>query len=100
LNGKSIVSAENGTWGRSKMMEKDLSEALPFLVTTDGVLQPHIARDGRIAILLHPNPEAKVLHTRLVEWNGFIHALLTRTRNEEQEYKYLGPRVYDRWIAD
>jgi len=100
LNGKPIVSAENGTWGRSKMMEKDLSEAFPFSVTTDGVLQRHIALDGRIAILLHPNPEAKVLHTRLVEWNGFIHTLLTGTRNEEQEYKYLGPRVYGRWVAD
>jgi hypothetical protein len=35
-----------------------------------------------------------------VEWNGFIHAMLTGTALENRDYTYFGPRVYDRWIGE
>jgi hypothetical protein len=41
-----------------------------------------------------------VLHTRLVELNGFIHALLAGTERAGQGYGYLGARAYGDLIAE
>jgi hypothetical protein len=99
LDGKPFVSENGGTWGRSHAMLHDLDEHFAFAnETTDG-LRRHTALDGRVQLLLKENPEKVVLHTRLVERNGFIHALLTGTPLEGIGYTYLGPRVYEDWIA-
>jgi hypothetical protein len=52
-----------------------------------------------VKFFLKENPAKEILHTRQVELNGFIHALLTGTPRENQGYAYLGPRVYDDLIA-
>ena len=53
---------------------------------------------GRIQILIHQNPEAKILHTVQVERNGFIHGILSGTKQEERGYDYFGEPVYRQWI--
>ena len=63
-------------------------------------LQRHTALGGRVEFLLKENPERAVLHTRLVERNGFIHAMLSGTTRDGVGYRYLGPRVYGEWIAE
>ncbi len=96
LNGKPFVSEAGGTWGRSHAMLRDL--AFDFSASKAGTLQRHAALGGRVQFLLMENPEQKVLHTRLVEWNGFIHSLLTGSEKESQGYAFPGPAVYQSCI--
>ncbi len=99
LNGKTFVSEAGGTWGRSQAMLHDLAGRFSFARTDAAGLQTHTALDGRVKFFLKENPEKVILHTRQVEWNGFIHALLAGTSRENQGYVYLGPRAYAGLIA-
>ncbi|MEY2880872.1 MAG: hypothetical protein RLZZ15_3252, partial [Verrucomicrobiota bacterium] len=99
LNGKTFVSESGGTWGRSRAMLRDLGESFPFARADSAGLQTHTARDGRVKFFLKENPAKAILHTRQVEWNGFIHALATGTALENTGYAYLGDRAYDEFIA-
>lgn len=101
LNGKTFVSASGGTWGRSHAMLGDLAKEFPFTREDQpGGLQRHVALGGRVEFLLKENPEKAVLHTRQVELNGFIHAMLAGTERAGQGYVYLGPRAYAEWIRE
>jgi hypothetical protein len=100
LDGKPFVSAEGGTWGRSRAMLRDLEAHFAFRRERVGPLEKAVALDGRIEFLLRHNPERKVWHTVLVERNGFIQAMLSGTPLEGRGYEYLGPRAYERWIAE
>jgi hypothetical protein len=98
LDGKSFVSAAGGTWGRSHLMQSDLTEVFKFTVETNAGFETYSALDGRIQFFLKENPERKIFHTVQVERNGFIHAMLSGTTNENKGYKYFGERAYDKWI--
>jgi hypothetical protein len=99
LNGKTFVSDQGGTWGRSLAMQKDLAEHFMFESEMKADWRRFTATDGRTKFLLRENPSKIVLHTRQVEWNGFIHAMLTGTPLENQNYEYFGPRAYEQWIG-
>ena len=99
LDGKAFVSEQGGTWGRSQAMLRDLAAGFSFTRIDAGGLQRHTALGGRVEFLLKENPDRAIWHTRQVELNGFIHALLSGTRLEDKDYVYLGPRVYGDWIA-
>jgi hypothetical protein len=94
LNGKTFVSESGGTWGRSLAMLKDLGEKFPFKTEVTREWQRHQALDGRVKFFLKENPTKAVLHTRQVEWNGFIHAMLSGTELEGLGYEYMSGRVY------
>jgi hypothetical protein len=57
------------------------------------------ALGSRVQFWLKENPTRAVLHTRQVELNGFIHAVLAGTELEFRDYTYFGPRVYGAWIG-
>ena len=59
----------------------------------------HVA-GRRIEFIFKPNPEGKIYHTRQVEYNGFIHSILSGTRYEQKGYRYFGERAYSDFIAD
>jgi hypothetical protein len=99
LNGKTFVSENGGTWGRSHAMQRDLAAMFPFEERHGDGFERYRALGGRVVFLLKENPEKLVLHTRLVEWNGFIHVMLLGTDAEEQGYRFFGPRDYEDWIA-
>jgi hypothetical protein len=99
LDGKTFVSEQGGTWGRSRAMLADLSNHLAFTSETDAEWERHTALDGRVKFLMRKNPEKAVLHTRLVEFNGFIHAVLIGTAFENQGYVFFGPRAYQSHIG-
>jgi hypothetical protein len=98
LNGKPFVSGQGGTWGRSHAMLDDLGAQFQFTSRTNGGLETFSALNGRIQFLLKENPERKILHTVLVERNGFIQALLSGTADEGKNYEYFGGRAYSKWI--
>ncbi|MBI5768870.1 MAG: hypothetical protein HZA93_13820 [Verrucomicrobia bacterium] len=99
LDGKTFVSENGGTWGRSRAMLLDLSGRFSFTQATRDGLQRHVAAGGRIEFLLKENPEKKILHTVQVERNGFIHAMLAGTDLAGKGYEFLGARAYDVFIA-
>ena len=100
LNGKTFVSAEGGTWGRSHQMLRDLEPSIPITRTTLGEIDCRKALNGRVAFLLKENPEKKIFHTVQVERNGFIESLLSGTNAEGADYVYFGERAYTEYIRD
>jgi hypothetical protein len=98
LNGKTFVSENGGTWGRSQTMLNDLSAQFQFSSRTNDELETFSALNGRIELLLKENPEQKIFHTVQVERNGFIQALLSGTADEGKNYEYFGERIYTNFI--
>lgn len=98
LNGKTFVSENGGTWGRSHAMQRDLEGLFPMTKELGGGFEKYRGQSGRVTFLLKENPEQAIWHSRLVEGNGFIHAMLTGTPREGRGYEYLGPRVYELFI--
>lgn len=100
LDGRTFVSEAGGTGGRSRAMLADLGRRFAFTVTEEGGdLERHSALGGRVTFLLKRNPEQKVWHTRQVELNGFIEAMLSGTAEAGRGYRYLAGRVYGEFIA-
>ena len=98
LNGKTFVSEQGGTWGRSHLMLDDLGAQFKFTGSRNNGLETFSALDGRMQFLLKENPEKKIFHTVQVERNGFIHALVSGTTDEGRGYEYFGERAYLKWI--
>lgn len=96
-NGKPLVSPTGGTWYRSKLMLKDLSNYFQFAITrSDSVVQ--YSSNNRINFFLVDNPEKKIFHTVQVERNGFIHSMLIGTKQENKNYLYWNKRAYENFI--
>lgn len=97
-NGKPVVSATGGTWYRTKLMLKDLSSYCSFTNNNDTSLHHYKNSTLQINIFLKENKEEKILHTKQVELNGFIHSLLINTKFENEGYTYFGERCYNELI--
>jgi hypothetical protein len=99
-NGKQLVSPTGGTWYRSKMMKKYLSDSFRFRKRDKDSIIWNNALRRRIEIILRNNPEGKIFHTVQVELNGFIHSIVSGTRYENKGYTYFGKRAYSSFISD
>jgi pimeloyl-ACP methyl ester carboxylesterase len=108
LDGKTFVSENGGTWGRSQAMLRDFAAEAGWKferreggeAKAEPGLQRHVALNGRVEFLLKENPEKLVLHTRQVELNGFIQGMLAGTELEGIGYRYLGERAYGAMIGE
>ncbi len=100
LDGKTFVSEAGGTWGRSHAMVKDLGGWFPLVLSEDAEWKNYSGLGGRVRFLLRKNPGKEILHTRQVEWNGFIHAMLLGTPLEDAGYRYFGARAYSDQIGE
>ena len=99
-NGKQLVSPTGGTWYRSKLMKACLENTFRVRERQRDSLIWYSSPDRRIEIILKPNPRGIIFHTEQVEYNGFIHSMLSGTRYEEKGYRYFGERAYSGLIAD
>jgi hypothetical protein len=99
LNGKTFVSENGGTWGRSRAMLEDLKTQFDFTSVTNGGLERYASTNGQIEFLMMENPEKKILHTVQVERNGFIESMLSGTADAGKRYEYFGERAYTNWIS-
>jgi hypothetical protein len=98
LNGKPFVSAAGGTWGRSHQMGDELEKLMPMQHEDKDGMEKTTAVQGRVTFLLNKNPDRKILHTVLVEKNGFIESILAATVLQGVGYRYMGDRAYKRFI--
>jgi len=100
-NGKPLVSPTGGTWYRSRLMQRKLSEIFPFKTIADTSFINHSALYGRIRIILKHNPNGLIYHTVQVEKNGFIFSLLSNTKFDKRKYfTYFENRVYEKYIGE
>jgi len=98
--GKPFVSSTGGTWYRTRMMQKYLAGFYRFKKQDEDSLIWYRALRGRVEFILKTNPDKKIFHTRQVEYNGFIHSMLSGTKYEKKSYNYFGDRAYSDFIAD
>ncbi|MGB4844787.1 MAG: hypothetical protein WBP16_10000 [Ferruginibacter sp.] len=100
-NGKPLVSSAGGTWYRSRLMQRNLSEAFQFKAKTDTSFIRHAALNERMLFILKQNPGALIYHTEQVAKNGFILSLLSATKfNRKKHFTYFGERSYEEYISD
>ena len=101
FNGKPLVSPTGGTWYRSRLMQRGLSQAFHFSTIADTAFTGHKALNGRIRIILKENPAGLIYHTEQVVKNGFILSLLSATKFDKKKYfTYFGERAYENYISD
>ena len=99
VNGKRVVSEAGGTWGRTHAMVRDLrAEGIAMEETTGPLVWSATGLGGRVGVQAHRNPENKILHTVMVERNGFLHALLAGDHDKEKDPGFFSDRVYDKWV--
>lgn len=100
LDGKKVVSDSGGTWRASQRMIEYLQRCCKLAREPLGEF--HRYRHPQIEILLHPNPENRILHTALIgDMNGYMHALLVgRPKYEREDAVLRTARSYERWIED
>lgn len=98
LDGKKVVSDSGGTWRASQRMIQHLSPSLAFTTDTLGAFVRY--RAPQVELLLHPNPENRILHTAMIgDMNGYMHALLTGRPGYDHGDAVLKPsRVYERYV--
>lgn len=92
--GKSVVSAEGGTWWNTRYMLKRIKKQFHFIENSDNDMKRYNALSGRFQILLKENQTRAILHTLQVYKNGFIHSMLSGTKYEHAGYRYYGQPAY------
>jgi hypothetical protein len=101
FNGKPLVSATGGTWYRSRLMQRGLSESFHFNTNADTAFIRYAALHGRIRMVLKENPAGVIYHTEQVARNGFILSLLSDTKFDRSRYfNYFGERVYGEYVGE
>jgi hypothetical protein len=99
LNGKKVVGPDGGTFRATHRMLDRFSKDLAFTQSTLGPFEARRALDGRVRFFIHPNPENKILHTRLVgEMNGLMEAMTVGTPYEGKWGTFGGPRAYADYV--
>jgi len=99
LNGKPVVSATGGTYRATHRMIDALGKSVPFTESDSGLFYRYEGIKGQALMLVHRNPDNKILHTALVgEMNGLLMALTRGTPEESTWGHFGGPRAYSAWI--
>jgi hypothetical protein len=97
LNGKPVLKNPlGGTYGSTQRMIEFFQ---PGSGTSVPLFEHHTGLNGQLEFLIHTNPDNKILHTRLVELNGFTHALTLGTPLENKAGPFFGDRAYTNLIA-
>lgn len=100
LDGRKVMSDSGGTWRASHRMLESLRRSFVLSMDTVGAFLRY--RHPQIEVLLHPNPERRILHTALIgEMNGYMHALLVRRPSYTKDAIVLrAARAYLPWVDD
>lgn len=97
--GKKIVSDTGGTYRATHRMLDRFKQEGEVVEGEAGGFNTFTALNGRAHLLIHPNPENIILHTRMVgEMNGHLYGMAIDTP-EQDKWGALGkPRAYMDWV--
>lgn len=98
LDGKPVVSATGGTYRRTFQMADRISRDIPLSRQDDTAWLRWRGLEGRIDLIVLKNPANAILHTVLVERNGFLHAMTSGTDLEGKAGRFNGRAAYRQWI--
>jgi hypothetical protein len=96
--GKPVVSAQGGTWYKSRQLIADLQKDFVMKEEKEDSMIIYKSKEGRIQFFLKPNPDQRIYHTQQVELNGFIHSILCGTPADSKNYTYYGQRAYNEYL--
>ena len=99
LDGKKVVGDDGGTWRATSRMLNYLREPFGFATDTLGEFLRY--RAAQIEVLLHPNPDNRILHTLMIgEMNGYMHALLVNRAGYDGGSLLRLARAYADFVQD
>ncbi|HOE63004.1 MAG TPA: hypothetical protein PKW18_06820 [Candidatus Sumerlaeota bacterium] len=99
INGKPIVGPTGGTWRKTLLMIERIQKDIPLEKTQEQNLVRYRDKNRQVDIIMHTNPENKILHTVLVgDYNGFIHTSTAGAKYEGKAAVFAGPAAYEKWI--
>ncbi|MCP4251744.1 MAG: hypothetical protein GY778_32330 [bacterium] len=99
FNGKKVVGPTGGTYRASHRMLDRFRQDVALTETAGAGWIRYRGLNGQLDIIIHRNPENRILHTVLVgDMNGFIHAQTSGTNYEERAGTFGGPAAYENWI--
>ncbi len=99
LNGKPLVGPTGGTWRATERMVAALAREDTLTTVTAGEILDVRGMRGQLRIMLHTNPQKKILHTVLVERNGFAWGLLVASPHESLAPPFFGEPAYREFVA-
>jgi hypothetical protein len=84
LDGKKVVADDGGTFRATRRMIDNLGKS--FALVQDTVNEFIRYRAPQIELLVHPNPNNRILHTEMIgEMNGYMYALLTGRKADAKD---------------
>ncbi len=98
LNGKRVVGPDGGTFRATHRMLERFGKNIQFTFHQDSTIQQYSGLNNQIEFLIHTNPSNNILHTILVERNGFLHAMTFGTPFESDAGAFFGEPIYSKWI--
>ncbi|MBN1852155.1 MAG: hypothetical protein JW829_05495 [Pirellulales bacterium] len=99
LDGKKVVGPTGGTFRASYRMIDHLRKEIHWTEDPFGAFNRYVGLDGRMLVVIHPNPENKILHTKLVgEMNGLVFALAAGSSKTHLGERLEDRRTYTDWI--
>jgi hypothetical protein len=99
LNGKPVVGPTGGTWRATQRLMADLGARDGLTTVTVGELVDVRGFGGRLRVALHRNTERRILHTVLVERNGFVWGVLAATLAEARAPAFFSEPAYGRLLG-
>jgi hypothetical protein len=99
IGGRRVVSDSGGTYRATHRLLEWLQNKVALTIEKDSVIERYSGLAGRIDIRVHTNPDTLILHTVLVERNGFIHGMTSGTRYNASAGDFWGAPAYTQWIA-
>ena len=95
LNGKKVVGPDGGTYRRSlEMVDRFRALGVPLPESRDTAFVTYRSVSPRIVIAVHQNPSNSILHTILVERNGFLYGVTVCTGAETSVGRFWGDIEY------
>jgi hypothetical protein len=98
FKGKRVVGPDGGTFRATYRMLERFEKDIQFTFHQDSTIQQYSGSKNQIEFLIHTNPSNSILHTILVERNGFLHAMTFGTPFESEAGAFFGEPIYSKWI--
>jgi hypothetical protein len=98
LDGKPVVGPTGGTWRATERMVASLGGKDEVSTRTAGDILHVCGCGGKFRAALHKNPENRILHTVLVERNGFVWGLLVGSRREVEAPAFFSEPAYTNFL--
>jgi len=102
-NGKVFMNKTSGTFYKTGLMKKTFEREFRFTAEKDTAFEVYNKFTGlnsRLQIIFVENPKKLILHTVLVERNGFIQSINSGTGFEGKGYQFMGAHAYNKWITN